>query len=310
MTSDIQVISSFLQALAAESGAAQNTLSAYARDLKDVSLWCGKNNLSLSILSRFNIENYLVSLKFDGLADSTRARRLSALKQFYEFCVEEDLRKDNPARQIKGGGKSKKLPTAISVSDIDRLLDAATKAAKSKADRTRDICLIQLLYATGMRVSELMSLPVSAVRGNPKMILILGKGSKERLVPLTLFAKKSVKDWLTVRDQKEKIKKKLGHFDSPYLFPSFSKYGHLTRHWFYQKIKFWAAYAGLEPSKISPHTIRHAFATHLLANGADLSIIQKLLGHEDVATTEIYTHILQNRLKHVVENYHPLAKED
>ncbi|NDH26488.1 MAG: site-specific tyrosine recombinase XerD [Rhodobacteraceae bacterium] len=310
MKTDLNDVALFLETKAAEAGAAENTLAAYARDLKHASFWCANRSETLRNLSRADIEAYLVDLSSEGLSSATRARRLSAIKQFFQFCVEEGWRKDNPSLQIRGGSKKKKLPKTLSLEEVDRLLDVAMQSGKNEAERLRDSCLMQLLYATGMRVSELMALPVAATRGNPAMILVKGKGSKERLVPLSTPARDALAKWIVKRDQKDELSVKSGHASSAYLFPSSGQLGHLTRHWFYGKIKFWATTAGIDPSKISPHTIRHAFASHLLANGADLRIIQTLLGHADVATTEIYTHVLDEKLQSLVEDHHPLAKRD
>ena len=310
MKTDLNDVALFLETKAAEAGAAENTLAAYARDLKHASFWCANRSETLRNLSRADIEAYLVDLSSEGLSSATRARRLSAIKQFFQFCVEEGWRKDNPSLQIRGGSKKKKLPKTLSLEEVDRLLDVAMHSGKNSAERLRDACLMQLLYATGMRVSELMALPVAATRGNPAMILVKGKGSKERLVPLSTPARDALAKWIVKRDQKDELSVKSGHASSAYLFPSSGQLGHLTRHWFYGKIKLWAKTAGIDPSKISPHTIRHAFASHLLANGADLRIIQTLLGHADVATTEIYTHVLDEKLQSLVEDHHPLAKRD
>ena len=310
MKTDLNDVALFLETKAAEAGAAENTLAAYARDLKQASFWCANRSETLRNLSRADIEAYLVVLSSEGLSSATRARRLSAIKQFFQFCVEEGWRKDNPSLQIRGGSKKKKLPKTLSLEEVDRLLDVAMHSGKNEAERLRDSCLMQLLYATGMRVSELMALPVAATRGNPAMILVKGKGSKERLVPLSTPARDALAKWIVKRDQKDELSVKSGNGPSAYLFPSSGQLGHLTRHWFYGKIKVWATTAGIDPSKISPHTIRHAFASHLLANGADLRIIQTLLGHADVATTEIYTHVLDEKLQSLVEDHHPLAKRD
>ena len=310
MKTDLNDVALFLETKAAEAGAAENTLAAYARDLKHASFWCANRSETLRNLSRADIEAYLVDLSSEGLSSATRARRLSAIKQFFQFCVEEGWRKDNPSLQIRGGSKKKKLPKTLSREEVDRLLEVAMQSGKNEAERLRDSCLMQLLYATGMRVSELMALPVAATRGNPAMILVKGKGSKERLVPLSTPARDALAKWIVKRDQKDELSVKSGHASSAYLFPSSGQLGHLTRHWFYGKIKLWAKTAGIDPSKISPHTIRHAFASHLLANGADLRIIQTLLGHADVATTEIYTHVLDEKLQSLVEDHHPLAKRD
>lgn len=299
----------FLDAKAAETGAAKNTLEAYARDLNDFLSWCAGKGHDAALLSRANIEDYLVSCDAQGLATSTRARRLSAIKQYYRFAFEERLRDDNPAIEIKGPGRSKALPKVLSEAEVERLLDASGEVGRTAQDRLRNRALLELLYATGMRVSELVSLPVAAARGDPKMLLILGKGGKERIVPLSPDARALTQDWLKARDAAEEAGKAKGKPLSKFLFPSASKAGHLTRHGFYLLLKEVAVMAGVSPEKVSPHKLRHAFATHLLANGADLRAIQTLLGHADVATTEIYTHVLEKRLTDLVLNHHPLAKD-
>ncbi len=310
MSTDLSDVSLFLETKAAEAGAAENTLISYARDLKDVSSWCAVFSTSLKALKLEDIENYLIDLSNKGLSPATRARRLSAIKQFLQFCVEEGWRSDNPSLQIRGGGKAKKLPKILTLEEVDRLLEVAMGSGKTVQERLRNTCLMHLLYATGMRVSELMALPVAAARGNPSMILVMGKGSKERLLPLSQPARAALTDWLVARDLKEELSPKSGRSASPFLFPSSGRLGHLTRHWFYNKIKHWALLASVDPNKISPHTVRHAFASHLLENGADLRIIQTLLGHADVATTEIYTHVVNEKLQNLVEDHHPLAKSN
>lgn len=305
---EMQWISTFLEAQAAELGAATNTQMAYARDLKNFSDWINDRSISFADVSRSDIEDYLVHCDQQGLAKSTRARRLSAIKQLYRFGFEEGWRETNPAIQVKGPGLDKRLPKTLEVDEVDRLIEAARVSGRNKQDKARNICMMELLYATGMRVSELVSLPVSASRGDPRMLLISGKGGKERMVPLSPAARSSLADWLTIRDSAEEIRVKTGKATSKYLFPSRGKLGHLTRHRFYALIKEFAVSAGVNPDKVTPHTLRHAFATHLLANGADLRSIQVLLGHADVATTEIYTHVLDERLKELVLDHHPLAK--
>ena len=307
MDKDLRRIADFLDAKSAEAGAAKNTISAYARDLRDFSDWAANNKQTLLQLKQPQIEAYLTQLNQIGLASATRARRLSAVKQFYRFAVEENWRDDNPTLQISGPGRSKHLPKTLSMNQVDLLLIAAAKAGKTNDARARDSCLMQLLYATGMRVSELMALPISSARGDPSMLLIRGKGDKERLVPLSPPAKKALAAWLALRDQNEALAKKQGRAGSIYLFPSRGKLGHFTRHWFYLRIKAWAVLANIDPNKVTPHTIRHAFATHLLSNGADLRVIQTLLGHSDISTTEIYTHVLETRLRDLVLNNHPMA---
>ena len=305
--SDQRWIALFLDAQAAEMGAAKNTLMAYARDLNDFSQWVENKSLSLATLQQSDVEAYLVHCDAQGLAQSTRARRLSAVKQLYRFAFDERLRGDNPALRIKGPGRSGRLPKTLSEAEVDGLLQAARSHGRGPADRLRNTCLMELLYATGLRVTELVSLPVAATRGNPELLMVRGKGGKERMVPLSPPAQVALRDWLAHRDGMEETARQKGLPASPFLFPSRSKDGHLTRHRFYLLIKDLAVAAGVSPSKVTPHTLRHAFATHLLANGADLRAIQTLLGHADVATTEIYTHVLEERLKSLVMTHHPLA---
>lgn len=300
----------FLEAMAAERGAAANTLAAYDRDLAHVQDWLTDTGQDFASASEDDITAYLVHCDTQGLSRATRARRLSAVKQLYRFAFEEGLRQDNPALQIAGPGRDKRLPKTLSVEEVDRLLEAAQAHGRSPADRSRNACLMQVLYATGMRVSELVSLPLTAARGDPRMLLIRGKGGKERMVPLSPPARAALADWLAARDAQEDRARTQGKPASAFLFPSRGKAGHLTRHAFYMLIKDFAVEAGVAPEKVTPHTLRHAFATHLLANGADLRAIQTLLGHADVATTEIYTHVLEERLRDLVLDHHPLARDD
>lgn len=305
---DLQWISTFLEAQAAEAGAARNTLLAYGRDLKDAAGWLAYRNTGFEAATRADIEAYLISCDAEGLSRATRARRLSAIRQLYQFSFEEGWRAENPAIQIKGPGRAKTLPKTLEVIEVDRLLEAARQTGRTQADRLRNTCLMELLYATGMRVSELMSLPVGSARGDPNMLLVLGKGGKERMVPLSPPAREALRVWLQIRDEVQETQQAKGLTGSKFLFPSRGKDGHLTRHWFYLLIKDLAATAGVDPSKVTPHTLRHAFATHLLANGADLRAIQALLGHADIATTEIYTHVLDARLSELVLEHHPLSR--
>ena len=295
----------FLEAQAAELDAATNTQLAYARDLQDFAGWLAHKGLHFSDATRDNVESYLIDCEAEGLAKSTRARRLSAIKQIYRFAFEEGWRDDNPAIQIKGPGREQRLPKTLSIEEVDRLLDAARNTTK---EALRNACLMELLYATGMRVTELVSLPVSAARGDPRMLLVRGKGDKERLVPLSPPARDALATYLAARDEAEDAGRKDGKPASKFLFPSRGKSGHLTRHRFFGLIKEFAVAGGVSPAKVTPHTLRHAFATHLLAGGADLRSIQTMLGHADVATTEIYTHVLDERLKELVLDHHPLAK--
>ena len=296
-------VQAFLEAQAAELDAATNTQLAYARDLRDFAGWLAPKNLHFATATQDDITGYLVECDAQGLAASTRARRLSAIKQLYRFAFEESWRSDNPAIRIKGPGRSKALPKTLSVAEVENLLIAA----RDSRDGLRNACLMELLYATGMRVTELVSLPVAAARGNPAMLLVRGKGGKERMVPLSPSAKLAMAAWLDHRDAQEETARINGAPPSKFLFPSRGKLGHLTRHRFFGLIKEFAMQAGVSPDKVTPHTLRHAFATHLLAGGADLRSIQTMLGHADVATTEIYTHVLDDRLTDLVLRHHPLA---
>ena len=308
MPRDAHLIQTFLEARAAETGAARNTLLAYDRDLKDFTDWLARAGQDLVGATQADVEAYLIHCDAQGLSKATRARRLSSIKQLFGFAFDEKLRADNPAVRIRGPGRDQRLPKTLSEADVDRLLQTARHTGRSASERVRNTCLIELLYATGMRVTELVSLPVAAARGNPEMLLIRGKGDKERLVPLSPPARDALAAWLTTRDQAEELARSKGKPGSPFLFPSRAKAGHLTRNRFYLFIKELAAAAKVPPESVTPHVLRHAFATHLLANGADLRTIQTLLGHADVATTEIYTHVLDERLKTLVEEHHPLAK--
>ncbi|WP_306044233.1 site-specific tyrosine recombinase XerD [Nioella sp. MMSF_3534] len=302
-------ISPFLEAQAAELNAAENTLLAYGRDLRDACDWLAARGIGFDTATRADLEAYLIALDTEGLARSTRARRLSSVKQLYRFAYEDGLRSDNPALQIKGPGRDKALPKTLTMEEVDRLLSAAETHGRSAGDRLRNTCLMQLLYATGMRVSELVGLPVSAARGDPQLLLIRGKGGKERMVPLSPPAREALAAWLVHRDEAEDMARiEKGTAPSRFLFPSRGKAGHLTRVRFFTLIKELAVAGGVSPDSVTPHTLRHAFATHLLQNGADLRAIQTLLGHADIATTEIYTHVLDERLKALVLEKHPLAK--
>jgi integrase/recombinase XerD len=308
-------ISAFLEAQAAERDAAQNTRLAYGRDLVDFADWLAGHASDFARANRDDVEAYLVDCDTRGLAKSTRARRLSAIRQLYRFAHEEGWRDDNPALKLAGPGRDKKLPATLTVAEVEAILQAAREAGKPE-DRLRNTCLVELLYATGLRVSELVGLPVSAVRGDPRMILVKGKGGKERMVPLSPPAREALKAWLAARDAAEADTAarateagRKPAAPSRQLFPGRGAAGHLTRQHFFLLIKSLAASAGIDPAKVTPHTLRHAFATHLLANGADLRTIQTLLGHADISTTEIYTHVLDERLRELVLEHHPLARD-
>ena len=293
----------FLEAMQAEQDAAVNTLSAYARDLDDFVEFLGRKKVSPEKAVRADIESYLIALEANGLAKATRARRLSSIRQLYRFAFTEGWRSDDPAAQIRGPKRGRHLPKTLSEADVVKLLETAQTYGKTPLDKAKNACLMEILYATGLRVTELVSLPVAAARGDPRMILVRGKGGRERMVPLSTPARDALAEWLLIRDADQKEKRGA----SAFLFPSRGKKGHVTREAFFLFIKDLALVSGLDPKGISPHTLRHAFATHLLANGADLLSIQVLLGHADVSTTEIYTHVLEERLKELVLTKHPLA---
>lgn len=309
-TATVRLIDAFLEAQAAELGAARNTRLAYGRDLADFARWVESRGGAVQDADRDMIEAYLVHCDAAGLAASTRARRLSSIRQLYRFLYEEGLRKDNPALRIRGPALGRRLPKTLDVHEVERLLEAARTAGRTEADRARNTSLVEILYATGMRVTELVSLPVASVRGDPEAILVLGKGGRERMVPLSDKARGAIMVWLEHRDAAEERRRAAGTPPSRFLYPSKSREGHLTRIRFYTLIKEIAVAGGVDPSKVTPHTLRHAFATHLLANGADLRAIQALLGHADVSTTEIYTHVIEERLKSLVLERHPLAEPD
>jgi integrase/recombinase XerD len=303
-------ISAFLEAQAAERNAARNTLLAYGRDLKDFCGWIERRGVLLTDAKQADVEAYLVACEAEGLSKPTRARRLSAIRQMFRFAHEEGWRGTDPAISVGGPGRDRRLPQTLTLAEIEALIAAAGATGRTQADRLRNVCLLELLYATGMRVSELVTLPVAAMRGDPRMILIRGKGGKERMVPLSPPAKAALTGWLRQRDAEEEAARVARRVPpSKFLFPAQSEAGHLTRQGFHGLLKVLAIAAGISPALVTPHRLRHAFATHLLAGGADLRVIQTLLGHADIATTEIYTHVLDEHLRDLVLTHHPLAKD-
>ncbi len=291
-------IAAFLASMAAERGAAKNTLDAYRRDLSDYEFSLKAYSLTPAVAARNDIEGYMAGLAAQGLAATTRARRLSAIKQLHAFLYAEGWRDTDPAAPVRGPSRPRRLPKTLSTEDVSRLIELAHEGEGLAVARCA--CLLEVLYATGLRVTELVSLPVAQMRRNPQMIRVKGKGEKERLAPLSDRARNAINAYLPLRDaSKDKA--------SPFMFPSRGKLGHLTRERFYQMIRELALKAGLDPSGISPHAMRHAFATHMLANGADLRVIQTLLGHADISTTEIYTHVMDDSLRKLVLENHPLA---
>jgi len=305
-----RLIELFLDMLAAERGAARNTLQAYRRDLNDFAASLSKRRASPLRAGVSDLRFYLDDLARRGFSRASAARRLSAIRQFFRFLQVEGHRRDDPSAIIEGPKRGRPLPKVLSIGEVDRLLQAARASADDRPRSTlealraaRLTCLLEVLYATGLRVSELVSLPASAASRNLRMLVIRGKGGKERLVPLNESAKEAIAEYLSLRA------KAGGIFDSAWLFPSFGESGHLTRQHFARELKALAARAGLPAARLSPHVLRHAFASHLLQNGADLRVVQTLLGHADISTTQIYTHVLQERLKSIVRDLHPLADE-
>jgi integrase/recombinase XerD len=312
--SDERLIDLYLDMLAAERGAAANTLEAYRRDLTDFSADLAEHRGSIAKAGSDNIRDYLGRLSGRGFSAASVARRLSAIRQLYRFLYAEGNRKDDPAAAIEGPKRGRALPKVLSVSHVDQLLATARKAmlgdgAMSERLRAARLnCLLEVLYATGLRVSELVALPASAAQRDQRMLIVRGKGNKERLVPLNESAKQAMRDYLALREEATKLPKKGSAKAAKWLFPSFGASGHLTRQHFARDLKALAAATGLKAKQVSPHVLRHAFASHLLQNGADLRSVQTLLGHADISTTQIYTHVLEERLKSLVRDLHPLAE--
>jgi integrase/recombinase XerD len=300
----------FLDMLAAERGAGKNTLEAYGRDLDDLAQHLAGARTTVAAASTAQLRSYLGSLARRGFAASSVARRLSAIRQLYRFLYAEGHRRDDPAAVIEGPKRGRPLPKVLSIAEVDRLLAtahaAANDAAHSDAERLRAMrlaCLLEVLYATGLRISELIALPASAARRDQRMLVVRGKGDKERMVPLNQAAKRAMGDYLARLAAQEH------NVASKWLFPSFGESGHLTRQHAARELKALAAAAGIGADRVSPHVLRHAFASHLLQNGADLRVVQTLLGHADISTTQIYTHVLDERLKSLVRDLHPLAEK-
>ena len=301
------LIELFLDMIAAERGASRNTLDAYRRDLADFSADLNGAGGSIAAADSDELRAHLGRLAKRGLAAASVARRLSAIRQLYRFLYSEGHRGDDPAAVIEGPKRGRSLPKVLSIQQVDDLLAQARDGVKAEAkpERLRAArlnCLLEVLYATGLRVSELVALPEAAARRDQRMLVIRGKGGRERLVPLNDQAKRTMTDYLALRREAKLDKSK-------WLFPSFGESGHLSRQHFARELKALAGAAGLKASQVSPHVLRHAFASHLLQNGADLRVVQTLLGHADISTTQIYTHVLEERLKSLVRDLHPLAEK-
>jgi integrase/recombinase XerD len=296
----------FLEMMSAERGAAENTLVSYQRDLDELRSFLGDHGVSMDAASSADLQSFLTHMAREGYKSSSQARRLSAIRQFYKFLYAENIRGDDPSGILDAPKKSRPLPKTLSEAETERLIARATEEAESmepgRLGRLRMLALIELCYATGMRVSELVSLPSTVLGQEGRFLIIRGKGAKERLVPLTKAA------IVAVAAYGAELRAVHGEEMFAYLFPSDSDSGYLPRQVFARDLKSLGARAGIRSDMLSPHVIRHAFASHLLANGADLRVVQELLGHTDIATTQIYTHVLDAKLRQLVETHHPLAK--
>jgi integrase/recombinase XerD len=301
------LIELFLDMLAAERGASANTIDAYRRDLTEFATDLAAAGDGVMKADADDLRAHLTRLGKKGLATVSIARKLSAIRQLYRFLYGEGHRGDDPAAAIEGPKRGRSLPKTLSVKQVDDLLTRAhtidsTNPPGEQLRAARLACLLEVLYATGLRVSELVALPESAARRDQRMLVVRGKGGRERLVPLNDAARRAMASYLALRTE-------LKAQPSKWLFPSFGESGHLTRQHFARELKSLAAASGLRAAQVSPHVLRHAFASHLLQNGADLRVVQTLLGHADISTTQIYTHVLEERLKSLVRDLHPLAEK-
>ena len=307
----LSLLSNFLDMIAAERGAAKNTSEAYARDLTDYIHEMKRVGRTPRDTTTEDIRTYLAGLDARGFKATSSARRLSSIRQFQRFLVAEGYRKDDPALILEGPRQGRRLPKILSIAEVERLLTVAREGIEDSdrpyAERlhaTRSACLLELLYATGLRVSELVSLPKRAAQSREPLITICGKGGRERLVPISNPARSAIASYRALLEEKRP-----GAAMSPWLFPADGESGHLSRQVFGRDLKTIAAAAGLDAARVSPHVLRHAFASHLLQNGADLRVVQELLGHADISTTQIYTHVLDERMKAMVRDLHPLGDE-
>lgn len=301
-------IEAFLEMMSAERGAAANTLDGYRRDLEDFAGFLSSGGTTLLEADDRSVRGYLIDLDDRGFAPSSAARRLSAIRQFYRFLFTDGLRTDDPTGTIDGPRQGRPLPKILSEADVDRLLGTAQRAAAEANDPARRLAalrlhaLLELLYATGLRVTELVGLPAKAIVEGRRILTVRGKGSKERMVPLTPAAEEAIAAYRA-------FARKSGQKPGPFLFPADGAAGHLARQVFARDLKALAGLAGIASAKVSPHVLRHAFASHLLQNGADLRSVQQLLGHADISTTQIYTHVLEERLRRLVSDHHPLGQD-
>ncbi|MBQ8346219.1 MAG: site-specific tyrosine recombinase XerD [Alphaproteobacteria bacterium] len=295
-----ELIAAFMETITAERGAAGNTIAAYTRDLENCGEFLDSRRRTFENAQVSDLRAYLAFLSENGMSVKTQARRLSALREFYKYLYTEKIRTDNPTDVLDSPKTGRSLPKYLSEDEINRLFDAIPAMNPEKILRMK--ALLEILYASGLRVSELVSLPASTANVRENFLVVRGKGSKDRMVPLTDAAKQALRDWIPERERTLPKGR-----ESRWLFPSKSKTGHLTREGFFEELKSLAAAAGIPAERVSPHVIRHSFASHLIAHDADLRTVQQMLGHANIATTQIYTHILDDRLKNAVEKNHPLA---
>jgi integrase/recombinase XerD len=297
------LVESFLEMMSAERGAAKNTIEAYRRDLEDYAGFLAARKAAPTSASRESVVAYLAFLDAQGLAASSSARRLSALRQFHKFLCADGIRADDPTRIVASPRTRRPLPKVLSVAEVDRLLSTAEAEVSAEASPQKQAValrlylLLELLYATGMRVSELVGLKRSAVTRDATFLTIRGKGNKDRIVPVNDRARDAVRTYVATLSP------------GVWLFPANGEDGHLSRQVFSRELKGLAGRAGIASARVAPHVLRHAFASHLLAGGADLRVVQTLLGHADIATTQIYTHVLDDKLRSLVESHHPLAED-
>ncbi|MCB1514063.1 MAG: site-specific tyrosine recombinase XerD [Hyphomicrobiaceae bacterium] len=312
MNDDTAHVEAFLEMMSVERGAAANTLDAYRRDLSEFTSFLAARHCVLPAARQADVDAYVHALAAAGLAPSSRARKLSAVRQLFKFLTAETIVEEDPSATVSGPKRGRSLPRTLSIAEVDRLIAAAKSRIEGTTGREhlralRFYCLIEILYATGMRVSELVGLPRSVLAGDRRVLVIRGKGGRERLVPLNHPSRAALDAYLDLTQSGgEGLSRALS---SKWLFPSQSAEGHLTRQRFAQDLKELSEAAGIDPARVSPHVLRHAFASHLLDRGADLRAVQQLLGHADISTTEIYTHVLQERLKRLVNEHHPLARK-
>lgn len=303
---DVPVIGAFLDMMSAERGASANTLAAYRRDLLDFHAVLARKGRDGLSAGREDVRAYLATLADAGMAGTTQARKLSTLRRFFAFLYADGFRPDNPATALETPRRGRPLPKVLSAAEVETLLLTARARAEKTPEGLRLLCVVEMLYASGLRISELTGLPLAAAKNREGFLWVKGKGGKERIAPLNAEAITAIRAYLSVREQflpKGLLRNKAEKF----LFPSRGTEGHLTRRRCHQMLKDLAVAAGMNPDRLSPHVLRHAFATHLIEGGADLRSVQTMLGHADISTTQIYTHVAQSRLMSTVKNAHPLA---